>query len=95
VYKLFVAQMEIQLAGQLRRERMAAELDATRTQLQALLVDPAICAAMTELLTFNAGAADCAVARTVIGNRATALLAAYDARRAFLLDRIAAYKAKP
>jgi len=76
-------------------ERMSAALDATRTALQALLSTPAICAAMVELKSFNAGYADCAVARSIIASRATTILSNYDARRTALLPLIATYRAKP
>lgn len=90
-YALFVAKIEEQLAGPLAPDRVAAALNQTRTQLQALLVDPAICAAMIELKTIDPRAADCAVARNVVGARADALRAAYDARRGLLINRLAAY----
>jgi hypothetical protein len=71
-----------------------AQLDQTKTELQGRLMVPAICAAMTELQKINAGAADCAIARSVIEARASAILAAYDARRTYLLMQIATYRAK-
>lgn len=94
VYSQFVTKLEESLANQLTRARMVAALDKVKTTLQGLLTRPEICAAMTELLRFNAGAADCAVARTVVGSRADAILAAYDARRTLLQTRIATYRAK-
>lgn len=95
VYRLFVDQIEEALNNRLNRTRMSAALDATRTALQALLSTPAICAAMVELKSFNAGYADCAVARSIIASRATTILSNYDARRTALLPLIATYRAKP
>jgi len=94
VYKDFVTKLEESLANQLIRTRMATALDQVRTALQGWLTRPEICAAMTELLKINAGAADCAVARTVIGSRADAILAGYDARRTKLQGLITTYRAK-
>ena len=95
VYKLFSQKIDDALNITLTRAKMAAALDQTKTSLQALLVTPAICAAMIELLKINAGAADCAVARSVVAARADAILAAYDARRTYLVAQLATYKAKP
>ena len=64
----------------LTREKMLANLTQTKTELNALFSTPAVCAAMTELLKINAGAADCTVARAGSA-RADAILAAYDASR--------------
>lgn len=94
VYALFVDKLERGLSGRLSRERMAAMLEQNRLQLQSLLSTPAICAAMVELQKINAGAADCAVARSVIGARADAILSAYDMRRAYLQMQLAAYHLK-
>jgi hypothetical protein len=95
VYALFVGAIEEALAGRLSREKVAAALASTKLAFHAQLTAPAVCAAMTELLALDPGAADCAVARKVIATRADAILASYDARRAFLLGRLAAYHAKP
>lgn len=95
VYRMFVDQLEAGLYGRLDRGRMAAALDQTRTALQALLSTPAICAAMVELRNFNAGYADCAIARSIIASRAATILSGYDARRAALIPLLATYRAKP
>lgn len=94
VYALFVKKLEDAMSGTLTREKMAAGLTDTKLALQALLSTPAICAAMTELLKINAGAADCAVARSVIASRADAILAAYDARRTYLVGQLSTYHSK-
>jgi len=94
VYALFARKADDALATTLNRERMGAALDQTKNALLALFTTPAVCAAMTELLKLNAGAADCAVARMLISARADALLVAYDARRAYLQTQLAAYHAK-
>ena len=94
VYAIFIKKLEDALNSTLSREKMAAGLTQTKTNLQSLLVTPAICAAMTELLKLNAGAADCAVARNLIGSRADAILAAYDARRTALTTLLATYHTK-
>lgn len=94
VYALFVQKIEAALSGTLTRERMAAMLTQTVTRLHAQLTNPAVCAAMTELLAFNPGAADCAVARSVIQARADYVLSQYDLRRAYLLMQLAAYHVK-
>ena len=73
---------------------MAAALTKTKTELQALLSTPAICAAMTELKSYNTNYADCAVARTIIAQRADAILAAYDSRRTALQMALATYHTK-
>lgn len=95
VYKIYSQKVDDALNITVTRAKMAAALDQTKTSLQALLVTPAICAAMIELLKINPGAADCAVARSVVAARADAILAAYDARRTYLLAQLATYKAKP
>lgn len=94
VYYLLVKKIEDALNTTLTREKMLANLTQTKTELNALFSTPAVCAAMTELLKINAGAADCTVARSVISARADAILAAYDARRAALLPLIASYRNK-
>ena len=94
VYYLLVKKIEDALNTTLTREKMLASLTQTKTELNALFSTPAVCAAMTELLKINAGAADCTVARSVISARADAILAAYDARRAALLPLIASYRNK-
>lgn len=94
IYALFVQKLEETINGALARDRFVAQLDQTKTELQGRLMVPAICAAMTELQKINAGAADCAIARSVIEARASAILAAYDARRTYLLMQIATYRAK-
>lgn len=94
VYYLLVKKIEDALNTTLTREKMLASLTQTKTELNALFSTPAVCAAMTELLKINAGAADCTVARSVISARADAVLAAYDARRAALLPLIASYRNK-
>lgn len=94
VYSQFVTKVEESLANQLTRAKMVAALDQVKTALQGQLTKPATCAAMTELLRLNAGAADCAVARTVVGTRADAILTAYDSRRTQLQTLITTYRAK-
>lgn len=94
VYALFANQLDAAMNGSLARERFVSTLTQTRNTLQSLLTVPAICAAMVELLKYNAGAADCAVARSVLTTRADALVSAYDARRTFLVSKLAAYRAK-
>jgi hypothetical protein len=94
VYALFVANIEAQLNGAFSQGKMSDALNKTKAALQAMLVDPALCAANIEFKTINAGYADCAVSRTIVANRADQLLAAYNARRTLLLNNIAAYKAK-
>lgn len=94
VYKLFAGKLEESLATMMTRDKMAAGLEKNKTALHALLSTPAICAAMTELLKLNAGAADCAVARSVITARADSILASYDARRTYLLNQLVAYRAR-
>lgn len=94
VYYLLVKKIEDALNTSLTRQAMLDSLTQTKNELSALLSTPAICAAMTELLKLNAGAADCTVARSVISARADAILAGYDARRTALLPLIASYRAK-
>ncbi len=94
VYYLFVKKMEDALNSTMTRERFLDILTKNKLELQGLLSTPAICAAMTELLKLNPGAADCTIARGLIGTRADAILAAYDARRAALLPLISAYRSK-
>lgn len=94
VYAMFVDKLEASMNGTLSRERMAAALTQTKTSLQGLLSTPAICAAMTELRSFNTNFADCNVARSIIATRADTILAAYDARRTALLPLIATYRSK-
>ena len=94
VYALFANQLEAAMNGSLARERFVSTLTQTRNTLQSLLTVPAICAAMVELLKYNAGAADCAVARSVLSTRTDALISAYDTQRAFLVGKLAAYRAK-
>lgn len=95
VYRMFVDQIEDALNNRLSRARMAAYLDQTKTELQAWLSTPAICAAMVELRSYSASYADCAVARNIIATRAATILSNYDARRNALLPLIATYRAKP
>lgn len=94
VYALFVAKLETALNTTLSRERMLGAVTDMRNALQAWLTVPEICAAMTELQRINAGAADCAIARQVIGQRADAIMAGYDARRPYLQMQAAAYHVK-
>ena len=94
IYGMFVANIEAQLNGPVTQAKMSDALTATKTALQAMLVDPALCAANTEFKSINAGYADCAVSRTIVQQRADQLLTAYNARRTVLLNNIAAYKAK-
>lgn len=94
VYGIFVSKLETALNTTLTRERMLAGVTEMKLALQSWLQTPAICAAMTELRSINAGAADCAVARTVIQQRADAIMSGYDARRTYLLMQIAAYRVK-
>lgn len=94
VYAMFVDKLEASMNGTLSRDRMVAALTQTKTSLQGLLSTPAICAAMTELRSFNTNFADCNVARGIIATRADAILAAYDARRTALLPLIATYRSK-
>ena len=94
VYTLFARKTDDALATTLSREKMANALEQSKNSLLALFVNPAVCAAMTELLKLNANAADCAVARMLISARADALLTAYDTRRAYLQTQLTAYHAK-
>ena len=94
VYAMFVDKLEASMNGTLSRERVAAALTQTKTALQGLLSTPAICAAMTELRSFNTNFADCNVARSIIATRADAILAGYDARKTALLPLIATYRSK-
>jgi hypothetical protein len=94
VYALFANQLEAAMNGSLSRDRFVGALTQTRNTLQSLLTVPAVCAAMVELLKYNAGAADCAVARSVLTSRTDALISAYDTRRTFLVSKLAAYRAK-
>lgn len=94
VYKLFSYKLEESLNTTMTRDKMAAGLERSKTALHALLSTPAICAAMTELQKINPGAADCAVARSLITSRADAVLAAYDARRSYLLNQLILYRAR-
>ena len=91
VYALYVAKVEEAMKGRMARDRMQAALAKTVSELQALLMDPAVCAAMVELRNFNAMSADCAVARMVVANRATTIQSGYDARVSFLLGSLKAY----
>ena len=75
--------------AQAAREAQRQFLSATQSDVDR------ICAAMVELKSFNAGYADCAVARSIIASRATTILSNYDARRTALLPLIATYRAKP
>jgi hypothetical protein len=94
VYKMFTTKLEESLRTMMTRDKMAAGLEKNKAALHALLSTPTICAAMTELLKFNAGAADCAVARSVITARADSILASYDARRTYLLNQLLLYRAR-
>lgn len=94
VYALFVAKIETALNTTLTRERMLGAVTEIKNTLQSWLTVPEICAAMTELKSINAGSADCAVARTVIQQRADAIMAGYDARRTYLQMQLAAYHVK-
>lgn len=94
VYKLFSTKLEESLNTTMTRDKMAAGLEKNKAALHALLSTPAICAAMTELQKINPAATDCAVARSVITARADAVLAAYDARRSYLLNQLILYRAR-
>jgi hypothetical protein len=94
VYGLFVSRIETAMSTTLTRERMLAGVTEIKNAIQSWLTVPEICAAMTELQRINAGAADCAIARTVIQQRADAIMAGYDARRTYLQMQVAAYRVK-
>lgn len=94
IYRLFVDKLETALNTTLARQRFSDSLNQSKLELQAWLSTPSICAAMTELLKINPGAADCTIAQSIIASRATSLLSSYDSRRSALLSLIATYRSK-
>lgn len=92
LYDRYVATVERLLTTDLPPERFDESLALTEAELLPLLEDPALVAALRELLESNPAAIDPAVAQQDVRDHLAALGQLYRDRREVLLARIAAYR---